>query len=151
MNAPNEPDAPRKHEPHIDEYSSPVQDYRAYQPQIGRSGDFVASPPDPGMSVQIPEERTFNRLLTPHDTSPYRPVYFQGAYRGTYLDRMSKMRKRRRQGVNSRVRNSPLYKAGNKILGRIVGGTRKVFFKNNQGGISGSSYNSPSYGMPNVN
>ena len=126
-----------------------------HQSNISRSGDFVASPPDPGMSFPGPEERTSKLLLTPHAKSPYRPVYFQGAYRGTFLDKMSKMQKRRRQGFNFRspksiVRNSPFYRAGNKIFGRLVGGTRKVFFKNNQGGISGSSYNSPSYGMRNV-
>ena len=115
---------------------------------VDRSGEFVASPVDPGMSYPG-EDKQPNFNLTPHQTqSSYQPVYFNGAYRGQYVDKAPKnRRKNRRASFKSIIRNSALGRGVNKIKTRIQRGGKRVFFRNNQGGLSGSSFNSPSFGM----
>lgn len=129
------------------------QDY--HHPHIDRSGEFVASPVDPGMSSPGFEEKTSNLFLTPHAIkSSYQPVYFQGAYRGQYVDRISKTRRSRgpsNRSVKSAILNSPLARGVNNIKNRIQRGGKKLFFRHNQGGLSGTSFDSPSYGMSIMN
>ena len=115
---------------------------------VDRSGEFVASPVDPGMSYPG-EDKQPNFNLTPHQTqSSYQPVYFNGAYRGQYVDNAPKnRRKNRRPSFKSIIRNSALGRGVNKIRTRLQRGGKRIFFPNNQGGLSGSSFNSPSFGM----
>ena len=99
--------------------------------RIKRSGDFVSSPRDPGITTR--EGRTFESL-TPYTRSQYRPVYFGGAYKGRILG----------STLGADVKwpspkyfrgNSPLYKARKKV-------SERIFFDNNGGGSS-SSYGTP--------
>ena len=109
-----------------------------------RSGEFMASPHDPGLS------RTKENLLTPPPLhTPYRNVYFQGAYRGYPIESNQKTRRQvnRYRSPKDILRNSHFYRTGVNIKDRLLRGTQKIFFRNNLGGISGSTFNSPSFGM----
>ena len=119
---------------------------------IDRSGEFVASPMDPGMSYPGEDEKDPN-LLTPYPTkSSYHPVYFNGAYRGQYVDNLPTRRSRSQsnRSLKSVILNSSLGRGVRKIKNRLQRGGKRVFFRNNQGGLSGSSFNSPSYGINNL-
>ena len=109
-----------------------------------RSGEFMASPKDPGLS------RTKENLLTPPPLhTPYRNVYFQGAYRGYPIESNQQTRRQvnRYRSPKDILRNSHFYRTGVNIKDRLLRGTQKIFFRNNLGGISGSTFNSPSFGM----
>ena len=109
-----------------------------------RSGEFMASPRDPGLS------RTKENLLTPPPLhTPYRNVYFQGAYRGYPIESNQQTRRQvnRYRSPKDILRNSHFYRTGVNIKDRLLRGTQKIFFRNNLGGISGSTFNSPSFGM----
>ena len=114
----------------------------------GKSGDFHASPRDPGMPD--PEERTAGLFLTPYGSliSASRPVH-PGAYNGRYIDKRRKAPKLGFKSPRSLIRNSALFRAGASIKNRITKGTNRIFFRNNHGGSRGSLFNSPSYGIPN--
>ena len=93
----------------------------------GRKGvEFESSPHDPGMSdPRANDHARLHNLGVPYGRSRYRPVYFQGAYKGHYLHGRHQRKQHRAPFSLNRARNA----------------ISRIFFNNGDGGSSSA------YGM----